>query len=86
MSLYFNILQTMDPEVCHVGQRTTLSTALQQRYDQLSSPQCTNFTYIDTFVVKLLPFYQDADVRNVLCHLDYAIINLNLIHVSAIII
>ena len=35
----------MPQEWCEVGTLTPLPSALQQRYDQLEAPQCTNLTY-----------------------------------------
>ena len=62
-----------------------LPTALQQEYNLLSAPQCTNHTYIKTFVHKMVSFISDPDIANIVCHLNAAAGNLNLIHVSAII-
>ena len=75
----------MTPEMCFKGQSTPLLATLQQRYDQLPSPQCTNITYMNTFVHKMLSFLNDADIRNIVCHLTDAISNLNRLHVSIII-
>ena len=75
----------MTPELCHKGFPTILPTAHQQHYDQLPSPQCTNITYMHTFVDKLLLFLNDADIRNIVCHLNEAISNLNRLQVSIII-
>ena len=72
----------MTPEMCFKGQLTILPAALQQHYDQLPSPQCTNITYMNTFVHKLLLFLNDADIRNIVCHLNEAISNLNRLQVS----
>ena len=72
----------MIPEMCFKGQPTILSDALLQRYDQLPSPQCTNITYMYTFVHKMLSFINDADIRNTICHLTDAVSNLNRLHVS----
>ena len=73
----------MPQEHCSVGNLTPLSTALQRRYDQLEAPQCTNLTYIYTFFYKMiLMTSHDAEIRNILCHLNDAASNLNLIHVS----
>ena len=72
----------MDSELCHVGFPTALSNSLLQRYGQLPSPQCTNITYMNTFVHKMLSFINDADIRNIICHLTDAISNLNRLHVS----
>ena len=75
----------MATETCHVGQLTSLPSGLQQRYDQLSSPQCTNLTYIYTFVYKMLLFtLQDAEIRDIVCNFREAISNLDGIHVSTI--
>ena len=75
----------MTPESCREEPLTPLPTVLLQRYAQLSSPQCTNITYINTFVHKMLLLINDADIRNIICHLNEAISNLNRIHVSTII-
>ena len=73
----------MTEEWCEVGSLTALPTALQQRYDQLEAPQCTNFTYIKTFRYKMLLLsINDAEIRDIICHLDEAASNLNRIHVS----
>ena len=71
----------MTKETCTSGS-IALPTALQQTYDQLSSPQCTNYTYMQAFVSKMLVHtVNDGDMRNIVCHLTDAIYNLNLIHV-----
>ena len=76
----------MTPEMCFKGQPTPLPATLQQRYNQLPSPQCTNITYMNTFVHKMLLFLSDdADIRNIICHLSDAVSNLNRLHVSVII-
>ena len=75
----------MTEEWCEVGSLTALPTALQQRYDQLEAPQCTNLTYINTFRDKMLLFINDAQIRDILCHLSEAASILNRIHVSALI-
>ena len=75
------LLQSMSYEACYVGEQTALSTDLQQRYDQLQAPQCTNSTYINVFINKLLPMYHDADIREILCHLWSAVSQLDRIHV-----
>ena len=75
----------MNSETCHVGQLISLPHNLQQSYNTLSAPQCTNLTYIKTFVHKMLLFLNDPDMRNIVCHLDYAASYLNLIHVSPIV-
>ena len=75
----------MDSELCHVGFPTALPSDLRQRYNQLPSPQCTNITYINTFVHKMLLFLinaNDSDIRNIICHLTDAVSNLNRLHVS----
>ena len=73
----------MTPEMCFKREPIILPPALQQRYDQLPSPQCTNITYMNTFVHKmLLLLINDADVRNIICHLTDAVSNLNRLHVS----
>ena len=72
----------MPQERCSQGSVTVLPTALQQRYDQLEAPQCTNLTFINTFRDKLLLFINDAETRGILCHLSEAASNLNRIHVS----
>ena len=74
----------MTPEMCFKGQPTILPAALdlKRHYDQLPSPQCTNITYMHTFVDKLLLFLNDADIRNIVCHLNEAISNLNRLQVS----
>ena len=75
----------MTPEMCFKGELTSLTSNLQQRYDQLPSPQCTNITYMHTFVNKMLLFLNDADIRNIVCHLNEAVSNLNRLQVSTII-
>ena len=50
----------MIDEWCEVGSLTALLTALQQCYDQLEAPQCTNLTYINTFIDNMLLFINDA--------------------------
>ena len=72
----------MPQETCSPGSVTPLPTALQQRYDQLEAPQCTNLTYINTFRDKMLLFINDAEIRDILCHLSEAASNLNPIQVS----
>ena len=70
-----------------MGSLTPLPTTLQQRYNQLPEPQCTNLTYINTFVNKMLSFISDDEVgniNNILCHLREAAFKRNLIHVSPI--
>ena len=75
----------MPQEQCNVGPLTPLPTALQQRYDQLQAPQCTNYTYINTYMNKMLLFINsDAEIRDIYCHLHEAAFNLNRIHVSTI--
>ena len=77
-------LQSMTSENCHVGQLTSLPSDLQQRYNQLPSPQCTNLTYINTFIHKLLLFTtDDAQIRDALCHFHEALANLDYIQVSS---
>ena len=71
----------MNSELCHVGVPTPLPSALQQRYDQLSSPQCTDLTYINTFLYKMLLMTSDAEIRDILCHLRDAVSKLDRIHV-----
>ena len=76
----------MTSEMCLVGQWTPLSSTLQQRYDTLPSPQCTDVTYIYAFMYKMLPFIiYDAEIRNILCHLHEAISNLDHIYVSILV-
>ena len=75
----------MTEEWCEIGPLTPLPTAVQQRYNQLEAPQCTNLTYINTFRDKMLLFINDAEIRDILCHLSEAASNLNRIHVSALI-
>ena len=75
----------MPQEWCEVGTLTSLPSTLQQRYDQLEAPQCTNLTYINTFRDKMLLFINDAEIRDILCHLSEAASYLNHIHVSTII-
>ena len=75
----------MTPEMCFKRQLTSLPSNLQKHYDQLPSPQCTNITYMHTFVNKMLLFLNDADIRNIVCHLNEAISNLNRIQVSTIV-
>ena len=72
----------MPQEWCEVGTLTPLPTALQQRYDQLEAPQCTNLTYINTFRDKMLLFINDSEIRDILCHLSEAASNLHRIQVS----
>ena len=67
---------------CTVEPVTPLPTALQQRYNQLEEPQCTNLTYINTFWNKMLLFIKDAEIRDILGHLSEAASNLNRINVS----
>ena len=69
----------MTAAMCFKAQPTILSVALQQRYDQLPSLQCTNnfITYMYNFVPKMLSFINDADIRNIICHLTDAVSNLN---------
>ena len=67
-----------------MGPLIRLPTTLQQRYNQLQEPQCTNLTYINTFFHKMLSFISDDEVGNILCHLSEAASKLNLIHVSVI--
>ena len=75
----------MNSELCHVGFPTALPNDLRQCYGQLPSPQCTNITYMNTFVHKMLLLsINDADIRNIICHLTHAISNLNRLHVSSI--
>ena len=69
----------------YVGSLTALPTTLHQRYDQLEVPQCTNLTYMNTFRDKMLLFINDAEIRDILCHLSEADSYLNHIHVSTII-
>ena len=76
----------MPEEQCYVGPLTPLPTSLQQRYDQLQAPQCTNLTYIKTFFHKLqlvLLRNDDDEIRNILCHLNEAVSQLRHIHVSS---
>ena len=69
-----------------MGQLADLPTSLQQRYDQLQAPQCTNLTYINTFSYKMFQFLSDdAEIRDIVCHLDEAVSKLHHIHVSIII-
>ena len=75
----------MPQEWCEVETLTSLPSALQQRYDQLEAPQCTNLTYINTFRDKMLLFINDAEIRDILCYLSEAASYLNRIHVSTII-
>ena len=76
----------MTSETCLVEQWTPLSITLQQRYDALPSPQCTDITYIYAFMHKmLLMTIYDAEIRNILCHLREAISNLDHIYVSLLI-
>jgi len=76
----------MSPERCYVRTPTPLPAALRQVYDQLSAPQCTNITYIYTYVMKLLPFISaDTEISEIVCNLNKAITNLQHIHVSMII-
>ena len=72
----------MTEEWCEVGSLIALPTALQQHYDQLEAPQCTNLTYINTFRDKMLLFINDTEIRDILCHLSEAASNVNHIHVS----
>ena len=73
----------MPEEQCYVGPLTPLPTSLQQRYDQLQAPQCTNLTYIKTFLHKLVLFRNDTEIRNIWCHLNEAVSQLLHIHVSS---
>ena len=75
----------MNYESCHVGQLISLPPTLQQRYNALSAPQCTNLTFIKTFIHKMVLFVSDPDMRNIFCHLNEAASHLNLIHVSPIV-
>ena len=76
----------MPQEWCKVGTLTSLPSALQQRYDQLEAPQCTNLTYVYQYLQdKMLLFINDAEIRDNLCHLSEAASYLNRIHVSTII-
>ena len=72
----------MSQERCSPGSVTPLPTAIQQRYNQLEAPQCTNLTFINTLRDKMLLFINDAEVRDILCHLSEAASILNRIHVS----
>lgn len=72
----------MTHEECTVEPVTPLPTALQQRYDQLEEPQCTNLTYINTFRNKMLQFIKDAEIRDILSHLSEAASNLNRINLE----
>ena len=76
----------MPQEWCEIGPLTPLSRTseadLQQRYDQLEAPQCTNLTYINTFRDKMVFFINDVEIRDILCHLSEATSILNRIHVS----
>ena len=76
----------MPQEWCEVGPLTPLPSTsesdLQQCYDQLEAPQCTNLTYINTFRDKMVLFINDAEIRDILCHLSEATSILNRIHVS----
>ena len=65
-----------------MGSLTPLPTTLQQRYNKLQEPQCTNLTYINTFINKMQSF--DDEVENILCHLREAASKLDSIHVSPI--
>ena len=67
-----------------MGSLTPLPTTLQQRYNKLQEPQCTNLTYINTFFHKMLSFINDDEVGNILCQLSEAGSKLNLTHVSPI--
>ena len=73
----------MPQERCSPGSVTVLPTDLQQCYDQLEAPQCTNLTFINTFTDKMLLFINDAEIRDILCHLSEATSLLNRIHVSS---
>ena len=72
----------MSQEQCVVEPRTHLTTALQQRYEQLEEPQCTNLTYINAFRFKMLRFLNDSEIRDIVCHLGEAASYRNGIHVS----
>ena len=72
----------MPEEQCNVGPVIPLPTSLQQRYDELQAPQCTNLTYINTFLNKMLLFINDNEIRNILCHLSEAVSQLHHIQVS----
>ena len=71
----------MPEEQCNVGTVIPLPTSLQQRYDELQAPQCTNLTYINTFLNKLLLF-NDNEIKNIRCHLIEAAPQLDHIQVS----
>ena len=71
----------MSEEQCNVGTVIPLPTSLQQRYDELQAPQCTNLTYINTFLNKLLLF-NDSEIKNIRCHLNEAARQLDHIQVS----
>lgn len=77
-------LQSMTSENCHVGQLTPLPPSIQQTYNTLQAPQCTNITYMNTFVHRLLIYTGDADIRNIVCHLSDAVSKLHLLHVSTL--
>ena len=77
------ILQSLSEEQCKVGSLTPLPTTLQQRYNQLQAPQCTNLTYINTFYHKILLF-NDAEIINIRSNLSEAASKLRHIHVSVI--
>ena len=72
----------MPEEQCEVAPLIPLPTSLQHRYDELQAPQCTNLTYINTFLNKMLLFINDNETRNILCHLNEAARQLDHIHVS----
>ena len=71
----------MSQEQCNVGTLIPLTTDLQQRYDQLKAPQCTNLTYINTFIHEMLLFASDAEISDILCHFRDAVSKLDRIHV-----
>jgi len=76
----------MNTEMCYVGQSTPLPAVLRQVYDQLPAPQCTNITYMYTYVMKLLSFISaDTEICEIVCNLNKAITNLQNIHVSILI-
>ena len=65
-----------------LGQPTSLPTGLQRQYNQLKAPQRTNLTYINTFLHKMLLFINDAEVRDIICHISEAVSCLHRIQVA----
>ena len=76
MYLFHIFLQLLSKVQCNVGSPTPLPTTLQQRYNQLSAPQCTNLTYINTFYYKILQINDaDSEIINIRSKLSEAASN-----------